>query len=72
MDLHSLLQGQLYLFYLLSRNIKVRTFKTMILPVVVYGCETSSLALMEEHRLSVFENTVLRRIFGPKKNEVVV
>jgi hypothetical protein len=67
MDLHSLLQGQLYLFYLLSRNIKI-----MILPVVMYGCETSSLTLREEHRLSVFENIVLRRIFGPKKDEVVV
>jgi hypothetical protein len=41
-----------------------------ILPVVLYGCETGSLALREEHRLSVFENRVLRRIFGPKRDEV--
>jgi hypothetical protein len=42
----------------------------MILPVVLYGCETWSLALWEEHRLRVFENRVLRRIFGPKRDEV--
>jgi hypothetical protein len=45
-------------------------YKTIILPVVLYGCETWSLTLREEHRLRVFENRVLRRIFGPKKNEV--
>jgi hypothetical protein len=43
---------------------------TIILPVVLYGCETLSLALREEHRLRVFENRVLRRIFGPKRDEV--
>jgi hypothetical protein len=42
----------------------------MILPVVLYGCETWSLTLKEEHRLGVFENRVLRRIFGPKRDEV--
>jgi hypothetical protein len=45
-------------------------FKTIILPVVLYGCETWSLTLREEHRLRVFENTVLRRILGPKRDEV--
>jgi hypothetical protein len=40
------------------------------LPVVLYGCETWSLTLREEHRLRVFENRVLRRIFGPKRDEV--
>jgi hypothetical protein len=55
---------------LLSRNLKVKIYKTMILPVVLYGCETLSLTLREEHRLRVFENRVLRRIFGPKKDEV--
>jgi hypothetical protein len=45
-------------------------YKTIILPVVFYGCETWSLTLMEEHTLRVFENRVLRRIFGPKRNEV--
>jgi hypothetical protein len=44
---------------------KIRVYKTIILPVVLYGCETWSLALMEEYRQRVFENRVLRRIFGP-------
>jgi hypothetical protein len=55
----------------LSRNLKVKIYKTIILPVVLYGCETWSLTLMEEHRLRVFENRVLRRIFGPKRDEVM-
>jgi hypothetical protein len=46
-------------------------YKTITLPVVLYGCETSSLTLGEEHRLRVFENRVLRRIFGPKGDEVI-
>jgi hypothetical protein len=45
-------------------------YKTIILPVVLYGCETLSLTLREEHRLRVFENRVLRRIFGPRRDEV--
>jgi hypothetical protein len=55
---------------LLSRNIKVKIYKPIILSVVLYGCETWSLTLWEEHRLRVFENRVLRRIFGPKRDEV--
>jgi hypothetical protein len=51
-------------------NIKIRIYKTIILPVVLYGCETWSLTLRDEHRLRVFENRVLRRIFGPKRDEV--
>jgi hypothetical protein len=51
---------------LLSRNVKVKIYKTIILPVVLYGCETWSLTLREEHILRVFENRILRRIFGPK------
>jgi hypothetical protein len=47
---------------LLSRNVKIRIYKMIILPVVLYGCETRSLTLREEHRLRVFENRVLRRI----------
>jgi hypothetical protein len=54
-----------------SRNVKVIIDKTIILPVVLYGCETWSLTLREKHRLRVFENRVLRRIFGPKRNEVM-
>jgi hypothetical protein len=55
---------------LLSKNIKIRIYKTTILPVIMYGCETCSLTLREEHRLKVFENRVRRRIFGPKMDEV--
>jgi hypothetical protein len=55
---------------LLSRNVKVKIYKTIILPVVLYGCETWSLKLREEHRLRVFENRVLRRTFRPKRDEV--
>jgi hypothetical protein len=51
--------------------VKVKIHKTIILPVVLYGCETWSLTLREEHRLRVFENRVLRRIFGPKRDEVM-
>ncbi|KAJ4449192.1 hypothetical protein ANN_00589 [Periplaneta americana] len=55
---------------LLSKNVKIRIYKTVILPVVLYGCETWTLALREEHRLRVFENKVLRKIFGAKRDEV--
>ncbi|KAJ4436462.1 hypothetical protein ANN_16493 [Periplaneta americana] len=55
---------------LLSKNLKVRIYKTLILPVVLYGCETWTLILREEHRLRVFENKVLRKIFGAKRDEV--
>jgi hypothetical protein len=54
----------------LSGNVKVKIYKTIILPVVLCGCETWSLTLREEHGLRVFENRVLRRIFGPKRDEV--
>ena len=50
--------------HLLSKKLKVNTYKTIILPVVLYGCETWSLMLREEHRLRVFENKVLRKICG--------
>jgi hypothetical protein len=55
---------------MLSRNVKIKIYKTIILPVVLYGCETLSLTLREEHRLRVFESRVLRRIFGPERDEV--
>jgi hypothetical protein len=51
---------------LLSRSLKVKIYKTIVLPVVLYGCETWSLTLREGHRLRIFENRVLRRISGPK------
>jgi hypothetical protein len=50
--------------------VKIKIYKTIILPVVLYGCETLSLTLREEYRLRVFENRVIRRIFGPKRDEV--
>jgi len=55
---------------LLSKNIKIKIYRTLTFPVVLYGCETWSLALREEHRLRVFENRVLRRIFGLKRDEI--
>jgi hypothetical protein len=55
---------------LLYRNVKIKIYKTIILPVVLYGCEIWPLTLREEYRLRVFENRVLRRIFGPKKDEL--
>jgi hypothetical protein len=54
---------------LLSKTVKIRVYKAVILPVVLYGCEAWFLALRDEHRLSVFESGVLRRIFGGN-NEV--
>ena len=55
---------------LLSKNLKIKIYRTVILPVVLYGCETWSLTLREERKLRLFENRVLRRIFGPTRDEV--
>jgi len=55
---------------LLSKNLKIKIYRNIILPVVLYGCETWSLTLGEERKLRVFENMVLRRILGPRKEEV--
>ena len=55
---------------LLSKNLKIKIYRTIILPVLLYGCETWSLTLREERKLRVFENMVLRRIFGPRSDEV--
>ena len=57
-------------FRVLSKNLKIKIYRTVIFLVVLCGCETWSLTLREEHRLRVFENRVLRRIFGPKKDEL--
>jgi len=54
-------------FGLISKNTKIKIYRTIILPVVLCGCETWSLTLREERRLRVFENWVLGRIFGPKR-----
>ena len=55
---------------LLSKNLKIKIYRTIILSIVLYGCKTWSLTLREERKLSVFENMVLRRIFGPRRDEV--
>jgi len=55
---------------LLPKDFKIKIYRTIILPVVLYGCETWSLTLREESRLRVFKNRVLRRVFGPKRDEV--
>ena len=55
---------------LLPKNLKIKTYRTIMLPVVLYGCETWSLTLREKRRLRVSENSVLRKVFGPKRDEV--
>ena len=55
---------------LLSKNLKIKIYRTIIMPVVLYGCGTWSLTLREERRLRMFENRVLRKVFGPKRDEV--
>ena len=55
---------------LLSKNLEIKVYRTVILPVILYGCETWSLTLREECRVKVFENRVLRKIFGSKRDEV--
>jgi hypothetical protein len=64
------LRSSLLSSHLLSRNVKVKIYKTIILPFVFCGCKTWSLTLKEEHRQRMFENKVVRRIFGPKRDEV--
>jgi hypothetical protein len=53
-----------------QRNLKIKIYKTIILPLILYECETWSLTLREERRLRMFEDRVLRRIFEPKREEV--
>jgi len=55
---------------LLSKNLKIKIYRTLILPVVLYGFETWALTFREERKLRVFENMVLRRIFGLRRDEV--
>ena len=55
---------------LLSKKLKISTYETIVLPVVFYGCKSWSLTFTEEHRLRVFENKVLRKIFGAKRDEI--
>ena len=60
-----------FVFQFATQKLKIEIYRTIILPVVLYGCETWSLTLRDERRLRVFENRVLRRIFGPKRDEVI-
>ena len=57
-------------FRWLSKNLKIKKYRTIIFPVVLYGCETWPLILRKERKLRVFENMVLRRIFGPRRDKV--
>jgi hypothetical protein len=65
----AIIQSKIFCLPISYKNLKIKIYKTVILPVVLYGCETWSLTLRKEHRLRVFENRVLRRIFGPKREE---
>jgi hypothetical protein len=67
-----LLGAEYFVFQIAIQNLKITIYRNIILPVVLYGCETWSLILKEEPRQRVFENRVLRRIFGPKRDEVTV
>jgi len=62
--------AEYFLLQFVIQKLKIMIHRTIILPVVLYGCEIWSLTLKEERRLRVFVNRVLRRIFGPKRNEV--
>ena len=59
-----------FVFQFTIQKLKIEIYRTIILPVVLYGCETWSLTVREEDRLRVFENKVLRRVFGPKRDDV--
>ena len=56
--------------WLLPKNLKIKIHRTIILPIVLYGCEIWLLTLREERKLRLFENMVLRRIFGPRRDDV--
>jgi hypothetical protein len=57
-------------YSVISKNLKIKVYRTIIMSVVSYGCETCSLTLREERRVREFEDGVLRRIFEPKRDEV--
>jgi hypothetical protein len=63
--------AEYFVFQVAVKNVKIKKYRSIILPVLLYGCETWSLTLREERRLRVFENRVLRRVFGPKRDEVI-
>jgi hypothetical protein len=65
----AIIQSKIFRLTVSSKNLKIKIYKAVILPVVLYGCETWSLTLREEHRLRVFQNRELREIFGSKRKE---
>jgi hypothetical protein len=65
----AIIQSKIFCLPVSYKNLKIKIYKTVILPLVLYGCETWSLTLGEEHKLGISENRVLRRIFGPKREE---
>jgi len=67
----AIIRCRIFVFQFAIKNLKIKMYRTIILPVVLYGCETWSLTLREERRLRVFEHRVLRRIFGPRRDEVI-
>jgi hypothetical protein len=67
---HRTVLNNLLYYRLIYKNLKIKIYRTVIVPVILYGCETWSLTLREERRLRVFENRVLRGIFRPKRDEV--
>jgi hypothetical protein len=69
--MHATIWSRTFVLSPAVKKVKVRIYKTLIFPVVLYGCETWSLTVREEDKLRVFENRVLRRIFGPKKDGVM-
>jgi hypothetical protein len=68
-DMKSRLNSGNSCYHSVSKNLKIKMYKTVILPVVMYGCESWSVSLREEYRLRVFEKRVLRMIFGPKSED---
>jgi hypothetical protein len=62
--------AEYFVFQFFIQKFEIEMYRTIILPVVLYGCETWSLTLREEQRLRMFENKVLRRIFGPRRDKV--
>jgi hypothetical protein len=65
-----LLGAESFVFQVATQKLTIRIYRTIILPFVLYGCETWSLTLKVERRIRVFENRVLRGIFGPKRDEL--
>jgi hypothetical protein len=65
----AIIQSKIFCLPISYKSLKIKIYKTITLPVVLYGCKTWSVTLGEEHRLRVFEKGVLRKIFGPKREE---